>query len=69
LCSSWELAREYGVTDYDGSRPAWGAHAVDWSVLPPGFVEIFRAGARMQLEWLETLSRRTREFAAKISAA
>jgi NAD(P)-dependent dehydrogenase (short-subunit alcohol dehydrogenase family) len=25
--SSWELAREYGFTDADGSRPDWGAHA------------------------------------------
>jgi NAD(P)-dependent dehydrogenase (short-subunit alcohol dehydrogenase family) len=24
--SSWELAREYGFTDVDGSRPDWGAH-------------------------------------------
>lgn len=25
--SSWALAREYGFTDYDGSRPDWGAYA------------------------------------------
>ena len=25
--SSWELAREYGFTDIDGSRPDWEAHA------------------------------------------
>ena len=24
--SSWELAREYGFDDVDGSRPDWGAH-------------------------------------------
>ena len=24
--SSWELSREYGFTDADGSRPDWGAH-------------------------------------------
>jgi NAD(P)-dependent dehydrogenase (short-subunit alcohol dehydrogenase family) len=24
--SSWELAREYGFTDVDGTRPDWGAH-------------------------------------------
>jgi NAD(P)-dependent dehydrogenase (short-subunit alcohol dehydrogenase family) len=68
LCSSWELAREYGIRDYDGSRPDWGAHAIDWSVLPPAFVDVFREGARIQLDWLETLARRTREFAAKVSA-
>jgi len=25
--ASWELAREYGFTDADGTRPDWGAHA------------------------------------------
>lgn len=25
--SSWQLARTYGVTDVDGTRPDWGAHA------------------------------------------
>jgi NAD(P)-dependent dehydrogenase (short-subunit alcohol dehydrogenase family) len=24
--SSWQLAREYGFSDVDGSRPDWGAH-------------------------------------------
>jgi hypothetical protein len=24
--ASWTLAREYGFTDTDGSRPDWGAH-------------------------------------------
>jgi NAD(P)-dependent dehydrogenase (short-subunit alcohol dehydrogenase family) len=24
--STWELSREYGFTDVDGSRPDWGAH-------------------------------------------
>lgn len=24
--SSWELAREYGINDLDGSRPDWGSH-------------------------------------------
>jgi NAD(P)-dependent dehydrogenase (short-subunit alcohol dehydrogenase family) len=27
LLSSWELARHYGFTDYDGRRPDWGALA------------------------------------------
>jgi hypothetical protein len=26
VLSSWQLAREYGFTDADGSRPDWGAH-------------------------------------------
>lgn len=66
LLSSWELSREYGFTDYDGRRPDWGAHAIDWSVLPPPFVEEFRTGARVQLAWLEAVAKRTRDFAAKL---
>jgi NAD(P)-dependent dehydrogenase (short-subunit alcohol dehydrogenase family) len=68
LCSSWELAREYGFTDDDGRRPDWGAHAIDWSPLPKAFVDIFRAGTRVQIAWLETVARRTREMAAKLPA-
>ena len=68
LCSSWELAREYGFTDEDGRRPDWGAHAIDWSPLPKAFVDVFRVGTRIQIGWLETLARRTREMAAKLPA-
>ena len=25
--ATWNLAREYGFTDLDGSRPDWGSHA------------------------------------------
>jgi NAD(P)-dependent dehydrogenase (short-subunit alcohol dehydrogenase family) len=66
LCSSWELSRQYGSTDYDGRRPDWGALAIDWSPLPPAFVEIFRNGTRIQLAWLDAVARRTREMAAKL---
>lgn len=69
LLSSWELAREYGFCDDDGRRPDWGAHAIDWSVMPRDFVEEFRTGARVQLAWLEALASRTREFAAKLPDA
>jgi NAD(P)-dependent dehydrogenase (short-subunit alcohol dehydrogenase family) len=66
LLSSWELAREYKLTDYDGRRPDWGRLDIDWSVLPPSFVEVFRTGTELQIEWLATLARRTRQFLAKI---
>jgi len=66
LCSSWELAREYGFTDYDGRRPDWGTHALDWSQLPPDFIDYFRDGTRMQIAWLDAVARRTRELAAKL---
>ena len=66
LLSSWELAREYGFTDADGRRPDWGALQIDWSPLPPAFVDLFRTGWRLDAEWLETLAERTRAFAAKL---
>ena len=66
LCSSWELAREYQFTDYDGRRPDWGALAIDWSVLPSAFVDVFRTGARVQLQWLKALTARTETFMAKV---
>jgi hypothetical protein len=66
LLSSWELAREYSVTDYDGRSPDWGKHAIDWSVLPPALVDLFRTGTDLELKWLTTLAARTKKFKAKI---
>jgi NAD(P)-dependent dehydrogenase (short-subunit alcohol dehydrogenase family) len=66
LLSSWELSRNYHFTDYDGRRPDWGNHAIDFSVLPPPFIDMFRTGWRLQLQWLETLADRTRQFLAKL---
>jgi hypothetical protein len=69
LLSSWELARAYGITDYDGRRPDWGRLAVDFSGLPPWLVDLFRVGTDFQLAWLTTLARRTRAFQKKIPTA
>ena len=66
LVSSWEIGREYGLTDYDGRRPDWGRHKIDFSTLPPEFVDIFRTGCDLELKWLTTLAARTRKFRAKI---
>lgn len=66
LFSSWELGREYGFTDYDGRRPDWGRHTIDFSVLPPEWVDLFRTGSELELEWLTTLAARTRKFRTKI---
>jgi NAD(P)-dependent dehydrogenase (short-subunit alcohol dehydrogenase family) len=68
LLSSWELARRYGFTDYDGRRPDWGRLAIDWSVLPPPMVQLFRTGIDLQLAWLTALSSRTRRFRRKLPA-
>jgi NAD(P)-dependent dehydrogenase (short-subunit alcohol dehydrogenase family) len=66
LFSSWELARRYRLTDYDGRRPDWGRHAIDFSMLPPSFVDYFRTGTQLQIEWLATLLARAKQFRAKI---
>jgi NAD(P)-dependent dehydrogenase (short-subunit alcohol dehydrogenase family) len=66
LLSSWELAREYGFTDYDGRRPDWGRHAIDWSTMPPAWVDLFRLGVDLETRWLSTLLARTTTFKAKI---
>jgi len=66
LLSSWELAREYELTDYDGRRPDWGRHAIDFSVLPAEWIELFRSGTDLEIRWLTTLAARARKFRAKI---
>lgn len=66
LLSSWELSRKYRFTDYDGRRPDWGQHTIDWSVVPPPLVVVFRNGIQLELKWLTTLAARTRKFQKKI---
>jgi NAD(P)-dependent dehydrogenase (short-subunit alcohol dehydrogenase family) len=66
LVSSWELARDYTVSDYDGRRPDWGRHKIDFSVLPPAWLDLFRTGTDLELKWLTTLAARTKKFKAKI---
>jgi NAD(P)-dependent dehydrogenase (short-subunit alcohol dehydrogenase family) len=66
LLSSWELARHYGFTDYDGRRPDWGRHKIDFSVLPQTWIDLFRSGADLEIGWLTTLAARTKKFRAKI---
>ena len=66
LVSSWQCCRDYGFTDYDGRVPDWGSLAIDFSVLPPSLVDVFRTGTQLQLEWLTTVTENTRQFFAKI---
>jgi len=65
LLSSWEVARHYGFTDYDGRRPDWGNLSINWSSLPPQLVELLRTGTALQLDWSTTLADRTRRFLDK----
>ena len=69
LLSSWEVGREYRLTDADGRRPDWGAHDIDFSQFPGWFIDYFRAGAQIQLEWLDRVKARTKRFAAQLPAA
>jgi len=66
LFGSWELGRDYGLSDYDGRRPDWGRHKIDFSVLPPALVDLFRTGTDLETKWLTTLAARTRKFRTKI---
>jgi NAD(P)-dependent dehydrogenase (short-subunit alcohol dehydrogenase family) len=66
LFGSWELGRDYGLSDYDGRRPDWGRHKIDFSVLPAAWIDLFRTGADLESKWLTTLAGRTRRFARKI---
>jgi len=66
LLSSWELGRDYGLSDYDGRRPDWGRHKIDFSVLPAEWTNLFRTGADLEMKWLTTLAARTKKFRAKI---
>ena len=49
LFGSWELGRDYGLTDYDGRRPDWGRHKIDFSVLPATWIEVFRTGTNLEI--------------------
>jgi NAD(P)-dependent dehydrogenase (short-subunit alcohol dehydrogenase family) len=57
--SSWELARDYGFTDADGTRPDWGTHFAK-EVVPgmPGM----RAGVERHLQQLERHADRLRRY-------
>jgi NAD(P)-dependent dehydrogenase (short-subunit alcohol dehydrogenase family) len=69
LLSSWEVAREFRLVDADGRRPDWGALKIDFSRHPPALIDRLRTGARIQVEWLERLSARTKRFLAKLPKA
>jgi len=66
LLSSWELGRDYKLSDYDGRRPDWGRHKIDFSVLPPEWIDLFRRGTDLEIRWLTTLAGRSRKFRTKI---
>jgi NAD(P)-dependent dehydrogenase (short-subunit alcohol dehydrogenase family) len=64
LFSSWEVARDYGLTDVDGRRPDWGRLEIDYSQIPLAMLESMKDAIEVQAAWLELLSKRTRSFQA-----
>jgi NAD(P)-dependent dehydrogenase (short-subunit alcohol dehydrogenase family) len=69
LHSSWEVARDYGLTDADGRRPDWGAIDIDFSQVPATLLEYMKTGAQIQVEWLDAVSKRTKRFLAQLPKA
>ncbi len=67
LLSSWELGREYGLTDVDGRRPDWGTKDLDFSVVPEALRAQILDGLEFQREWLHALSTRTESYLARWS--
>jgi NAD(P)-dependent dehydrogenase (short-subunit alcohol dehydrogenase family) len=59
VIASWELAREYGITDHDGRRPDWGAHFRD--VVIPSMAWL-RGGYERYLAHLERSAARARGY-------
>jgi len=66
LFSSWEVAREFNLTDADGRRPDWGAHVIDFSRHPQALLDRLRVGSEIQIGWLGRLQKRTKQFARKL---
>ena len=51
----------------DGRRPDWGARkTIDFSMLPPSFLEMFRTGLELQAMWLTRLQERTARMMSKL---
>jgi hypothetical protein len=69
LLCSWELGRQYRLRDADGRRPNWGAAKIDFSRHPQMRLDLMRDGAEIQLQWLNDLTRRTRDFRRRLPRA
>ena len=64
VATSWPRWRHGSVW---ACRPkSWGRHKIDFSVLPPALIDLFRTGTDLEISWLTTLAERTKKFKAKI---
>ena len=59
IFSSWDVAREYGFSDADGSVPDWGTYGRN-VVIPS--MTWFKKGTERQVEWLERIAARGRYY-------
>ena len=59
LTSSWEVAGEYGLVDYDGNNPDWGGN---WTRAVMKEMPPVRDGTVRQIEWLERVAGRLRGY-------
>ena len=66
IVSSWELARAYGVTDADGSRPDWGEH---WRKEVTPSIAWVREGLERYEALLERSLARTRRYLGRQTSA
>src|SRR4029453_680235 len=60
------LAADPKVRDHAGRGPEWGRHKIDFSVLPPAWIDLFRTSVNLELAWLTTVAARTRRLRAKM---
>jgi NAD(P)-dependent dehydrogenase (short-subunit alcohol dehydrogenase family) len=66
LTASWDVAREFGFTDADGSRPDWGRYGQE-TVVPS--MKWFREGLQRYADLLERHARRARGYLGETPAA
>jgi len=59
LTSSWEVAREYGLSDADGTPRDWGVH---WKDVVMVEMPVMKEGTNRQIEWLERVAGRLRWY-------
>ena len=62
LTSSWEVGREYELTDVDGHRPDFGRHLEEKVVPSIGWI---KEGFERQAAWLDRMSARAHRYAGE----
>jgi NAD(P)-dependent dehydrogenase (short-subunit alcohol dehydrogenase family) len=63
ITSSWDLAREYGFTDADGTRPDWGTH---WEEVVMPAMPWLQKATREHATLLDRLSSRAKRYLGEV---